>query len=115
MTLDLILLVWVAFWSVPLVGFLTMQNDDEYPGEDIPMQNLDSCRGCGAGLLPENRRIADGCSCNSRRGINHGLVAKNTCTCAECDPGQTGGTRISEGFTEDEGPGGDEGRPAGED
>lgn len=52
-----------------------------------------ACRGCEAPLLPENRRVADGCPCNSRRGINHGLVAKDTCTCIECDPAQTGSTR----------------------
>ena len=44
-------------------------------------------------ILPENRRIADGCACNSPRGINHGLVPKNTCTCLTCDPEQTGSTR----------------------
>jgi hypothetical protein len=54
----------------------------------------DSCRACVGAILPENRRIADGCPCNSARGINHGLVPKNTCTCVECDPAQTGSTRI---------------------
>ena len=53
------------------------------------------CRGCGKTLLPNNYTIADGCPCNSPRGINHGLVAKNTCTCVECDPAQTGSTRIT--------------------
>lgn len=52
-----------------------------------------ACRGCGRSLVTENYRIADGCSCNSARGVNHGLVSKNTCTCAECDPEQTGSTR----------------------
>ncbi len=52
-----------------------------------------ACQACGEALLPENKRIADGCPCNSPRGINHGLVAKNTCTCIDCDPEQTGGTR----------------------
>ncbi len=53
------------------------------------------CRGCGAPLrLPENQRIADGCPCNSARGVNHGLVRKNTCTCIECDPEQTGSVRL---------------------
>lgn len=72
--------------------------DDLYPHED-PVHgfsygmNLDKCRSCQEGLLPENRIIADGCLCNSGRGINHGLVAKNTCTCVTCDPVQTGSSR----------------------
>lgn len=51
------------------------------------------CRACGAALRSENERIADGCPCNSQRGINHGLVPKETCTCVVCDPEQTGSTR----------------------
>lgn len=51
------------------------------------------CRGCPRRLERENIRIADGCPCNSARGINHGIVPKNTCTCVECDPEQTGSTR----------------------
>jgi hypothetical protein len=51
------------------------------------------CKGCGCALLTTHRRVADGCPCNSPRGINHGLVPKNTCTCVICDPAQTGGTR----------------------
>lgn len=77
---------------------LTMTKDDRFPWEDEngdgPFSPPDSCRGCGGALLPENRTIADACPCNSPRGINHGLVPKNTCTCVECDPAQTGGTRI---------------------
>jgi hypothetical protein len=53
------------------------------------------CRGCGKPLLWENIRIADGCPCNSARGINHGLVPQDTCTCLVCDPKQTGSTRYS--------------------
>jgi len=67
--------------------------DDIYPREDV-FAPASSCRACGAALLPENRKTADGCSCNAPRGVNHGLVAKNTCTCVECDPAETGGTRI---------------------
>lgn len=53
-----------------------------------------TCRGCGKSLLAENfAGIADGCPCNSPRGVNHGLVPVNTCTCDECDPAQTGSTR----------------------
>jgi len=37
--------------------------------------------------------IADGCRCNSPRGINHGLVPVDVCTCVECDPEQTGASR----------------------
>lgn len=36
MTIDLVILVWVAFWAIPLVGFLAMRNDydDSRPGGD---------------------------------------------------------------------------------
>lgn len=75
-----------------------MDRDDMYPregfNEKLNLKAFDACRGCGRTLLPENRRIADGCPCNGPRGLNHGLVAKNTCTCVECDPAQTGSTRI---------------------
>lgn len=55
-----------------------------------------SCRACGKLLLPENRdTIADGCPCNSRRGINHGIVPVLTCTCPTCDPACTGSVRQS--------------------
>lgn len=46
-----------------------------------------------APLLLENAAVADGCPCNSPRGINHGIVPKETCTCAACDPEQTGASR----------------------
>lgn len=62
---------------------------NKYPDEAL----VHACRHCGKALLPKNRRIADGCPCNSGRGINHGLVAKNTCTCIVCDPDATGSTR----------------------
>ena len=72
--------------------------DNRYPWEaedgSAPYSNPDACRGCGGALLPEHRRAADGCPCNAPRGVNHGLVPKNTCTCEECDPAQTGSTRI---------------------
>lgn len=71
--------------------------DNRYPWEDengeAPFSPCDDCKGCGGEILPENRRIADGCPCNSARGVNHGRVPKNTCTCALCDPAQTGSTR----------------------
>ena len=60
---------------------------------DGPCAAVPLCRGCGKLILPENLRIADGCPCNTRRGINHGLVPANTCTCVVCDPAQTGSTR----------------------
>lgn len=66
---------------------------DESETGGFPYTRPDACRGCGAAILPEYRRIADCCPCNSPRGINHGLVPKNTCTCVECDPAQTGSTR----------------------
>lgn len=51
------------------------------------------CLGCGKYLELRNARIADGCPCNSKRGVNHGRVPRETCTCVECDPEQTGSTR----------------------
>jgi hypothetical protein len=51
------------------------------------------CKGCNKPLDGRDYRIADGCPCNSARGINHGLVPVNTCTCVVCDPEQTGSTR----------------------
>lgn len=51
------------------------------------------CRGCGHVLRAERQSVADGCICNSARGINHGLVPHETCTCIECDPAQTGSAR----------------------
>jgi hypothetical protein len=60
---------------------------------------MNPCRGCGSLLVIENFVIADGCPCNSARGINHGLVPVLTCTCAECDPGQTGSVRRASQMT----------------
>ena len=62
--------------------------------EVLPEASL-VCRNCRKSLDPKNYRIADGCPCNSPRGVNHGLVAKETCVCVECDPEQTGSTRYS--------------------
>ena len=42
------------------------------------------CRGCNQPLKAENAWMSDGCPCNSERGINHGLVPKEVCTCEEC-------------------------------
>lgn len=65
-----------------------------FRGEIAALNNWDSrCRGCGRPLVPENSRIADGCPCNTERGVNHGLVDASTCTCDECDPEQTGSVR----------------------
>lgn len=52
------------------------------------------CRGCGK-TLDTNNYMADGCPCNSPRGVNHGLVPVNVCTCEACDPEQTGSIRRS--------------------
>jgi hypothetical protein len=63
--------------------------------DDCPMAG-GTCRGCQKPLLKANRAtIADGCPCNSPRGVNHGLVPKNTCTCLVCDPAQTGSVRAA--------------------
>lgn len=52
------------------------------------------CQGCGAALDPNYYdKLADGCPCNSMRGINHGLIPIRTCTCVICDPEQTGSVR----------------------
>lgn len=61
----------------------------------MELKSFARCRGCGAALLQENERVADGCACNSPRGINHGLVPRSTCTCVICDPEQTGSTRAA--------------------
>ncbi len=52
------------------------------------------CRACKAPILASNVAIADQCPCNSGRGINHGIVAPEVCTCAVCDPDQTGSSRV---------------------
>src|SRR5271170_3172161 len=51
------------------------------------------CRGCEQILLAANLRVADGCPCNTKRGINHGLVPVDTCTCSACDPSESGSSR----------------------
>ncbi len=51
------------------------------------------CRGCGEALDPLKYRNADGCPCNAPRGVNHGIVHQSVCTCAECDPEETGSSR----------------------
>lgn len=56
--------------------------------------NNEVCRGCGEWLKAENLNVADGCMCNSPRGINHGIVLKCVCTCDECDPESTGTSRF---------------------
>lgn len=53
------------------------------------------CRGCSKPLDKENLWMAEGCPCNSERGVNHGLVPVNVCTCKECDPAQTGSPRAA--------------------
>jgi hypothetical protein len=52
------------------------------------------CRACGKPLTGTDR-VADGCECNSPRGVNHGIVPVYVCTCAVCDPEQTGSVRPS--------------------
>ena len=53
-----------------------------------------SCRGCGAEIDEANVAIADQCPCNSGRGVNHGIVSREICTCSECDPAGTGSSRV---------------------
>jgi hypothetical protein len=52
------------------------------------------CRNCHGQLWPANVVLADGCQCNAPRGVNHGLVHPWCCTCVECDPAQTGSSRM---------------------
>ena len=52
------------------------------------------CKGCGKFLRPENETIADGCPCNTPRGVNHGIVKPEVCTCEVCDPAKTGSSRV---------------------
>ncbi len=53
-----------------------------------------NCRGCGKPIdLAVNGNVCDGCPCNNRAGINHGLVPENICVCEKCDPQRTGGPR----------------------
>ena len=59
--------------------------------------NSETCRGCGNWLEFKNLSIADGCPCNSLRGINHGIVLKVVCTCDVCDPDSTGTSRYGRG------------------
>lgn len=51
------------------------------------------CLGCSATLSPDNFALADGCPCNSPRGVNHGRVPVDVCTCNACDPAQSGASR----------------------
>lgn len=73
--------------------------DNRYPWEEedgtiLAFTQFSLCRGCGAALDEAHRCVADGCPCNAPRGVNHGLVPKNTCTCIECDPTHSGATRF---------------------
>lgn len=54
---------------------------------------MPNCRGCGRPLSGDEN-VADGCPCNSGRGVNHGLVPDHVCTCPQCDPEQTGSVRM---------------------
>lgn len=56
------------------------------------LNNNVRCRGCGRPFSCDER-MADGCPCNSPRGINHGIVPSHVCTCEICDPEQTGSVR----------------------
>ena len=57
------------------------------------IDNMKVCRGCGKKLEDSNRTLADGCPCNTPRGVNHGLVDPLVCTCGVCDPKETGASR----------------------
>ncbi len=61
--------------------------------EGDPTWGFSRCTACRRPLYLRNLFTADGCPCNAARGINHGIVPAFVCTCKECDPEQTGGTR----------------------
>ncbi len=65
-----------------------------HPRDGIYPNPPDCCRHCGGALVRENRRSPDGCTCSPPAGVNHGLVPRNTCLCAECDPDKTGSVRL---------------------
>jgi hypothetical protein len=99
---DYLVLDWVHDrFAVPAALAYADACEAEYPelAADIRTRakratdRSEICRGCGLVLHDTNRTMADGCHCNSRRGINHGRVDKLVCTCAECDPAQTGSSR----------------------
>ncbi len=85
----------VASWPAWMKRAAGLTVDNKIVAPERP-QTTDgaNCRDCGLPLLPENRTMADGCPCNSSRGVNHGLVPKETCTCCLCDPAQTGSSRF---------------------
>jgi hypothetical protein len=68
--------------------------------EGTLLEALPACRGCGKDLQQENLPLADGCPCNYPRGINHGIVPMEVCTCTECDPQQTGSSRFGRPLSE---------------
>lgn len=58
---------------------------------EIATRLCGTCRGCNRPISDD--RLADGCPCNSPRGVNHGVVPAYVCTCPECDPAETGSVR----------------------
>lgn len=52
----------------------------------VMVQKKLTCRGCGEELDSANHVIADGCPCNSKGGLNHGLVPEYVCCCDKCFP-----------------------------
>lgn len=89
---------------VALVNWLLVMRDNAHAAAVARAERAESelekaryatstCRHCGSKLPETNYWIADGCPCNCRRGINHGIVPKLVCTCVECDPAQTGSSR----------------------
>lgn len=58
----------------------------------MDIETTGHCRHCKKVIA--DYKLADGCPCNSPRGINHGLVPAECCTCKECDPEQTGSSRM---------------------
>jgi len=58
---------------------------------------MQTCMHCGNLIHPNNYWMADGCPCNSRRGMNHGIVPPDVCTCDVCDPEETGTSRYGRG------------------
>ncbi len=69
---------------------------DRIPAEQAAREAVEersTCAECGRPLLLRNVGVADGCPCNAPRGINHGRVPRDVCTCEECDPKRSGSSR----------------------
>lgn len=84
----------IVYWDDPHHPRFTDPNWSKKMGHDV-LGELSKCASCDRPLLVSNLSMADGCPCNSPRGVNHGRVPVAACTCVTCDPAQTGGSRFT--------------------